>query len=304
MINIIGKRFLYLWISIILFVVALIFLGVYGLRPGVEFTSGTLLTLNFKQVPTQADLRQEMSNLGYASAIVQQGEGGDFLLRTPELTPETKAKLEAALKERFGEIEEREFTSVSPLVAADTARNAAIAVAVACVGILIYLLWAYRRIPHSFHYALCAILALVHDAVIIMGIFAVLGRFGWEINLMFITGVLAVIGTSVDNVVIIFDRIRENVRLGVSPDFMVIVNNSIVETLSRSLNFSLTIIFTLVAVMLFIGSSLQNFVVVMLVGVVAGVYSSLFVAPTMLVMWERKEWGKMLGRSPKPVKAA
>lgn len=305
MINIIGKRFFYLYISLALLMVAVVFLGVSGLKMGVEFSSGSMLTVNFNQQVSQSDLRQELDNQGYTNAIIQHTEAGDYLIRTKELNKEDKAKLEEALSVRFGKIEEREFNTVSPMVAAETAKNAAIAVAVACIGILLYLMWAFRRVPRPFHYAVCAIIALVHDAVIVMGVFAVLGVFGWEINLMFITGILAVIGYSVNNVVIIFDRIRENVRLGVSADFEVVVNNSIVETLGRGLNTSLTTIFTVVALLLFVGSSIQNFVVVLLVGILTGLFSSLFIAPTLLVVWDKREWGKFFViRSPGAGKTA
>jgi len=306
MINIIGKRVLFVWTSLVLFIVALIFLGVDGLKLGVEFSSGSMLTVHFKQAVTQPDLRQELARQGYTTAIVQQNtDTGDYIIRTQELNKEAKSKLEAALTASFGELEEREFNSISPSVAAETGQNAAIAVAVASIGILLYLFWAFRRVPRAIHYATCAVIALVHDAVIVMGVFAILGRFGWEINLMFITGILAIIGYSVNNVVIIFDRIRENVRLGVSGDFTVVVNNSVVETIGRGMNTSLTTIFTVVAVMLFVGSSIQNFVVVLLVGIVMGVYSSLFVAPTLLVMWDRGEWRRLLpGLGAKTAKAA
>jgi preprotein translocase subunit SecF len=149
--------------------------------------------------------------------------------------------------------------------------------------------------PKPFHYGVCAIIALVHDVVLVTGIFAILGAIiGWEINLMFITGVLAVIGYSINNTVVVFDRIRENLRRGVHPDFEMVVNSSLVETLSRSLNTSLTTLFVVLALLLFVGASIQNFALVMLIGVIVGTYSSLFVAPTLLIVWERGEWGNLI----------
>jgi len=181
------------------------------------------------------------------------------------------------------------------MVAAETVHNAIIAVAVAAVGILLYITWAFRRMPKPFHYGVCAIIALVHDVVLVTGIFAILGAImGWEINLMFITGVLAVIGYSINNTVVVFDRIRENLRRGVHPDFEMVVNNSLVETLSRSLNTSLTTLFVVLALLLFVGASIQNFALVMLIGIIVGTYSSLFIAPTLLIVWERGEWGRLI----------
>jgi preprotein translocase subunit SecF len=291
MFNIAGKRFLFLFASEIIILVGIIALVVFGLKPGIEFSSGSLLTLGFEQEVEQPALEEELATLGYDNVIVQRTGEGDFLIRTRELNEYSKNILENALGEKFGSLTEREFNSVSPMVAAETAHNAIIAVAVAAVGILLYITWAFRRMPRPFHYGTCGIIALVHDVVLVLGIFAILGAImGWEINLMFITGVLAVIGYSINNTVVVFDRIRENLAKGISPDFEVVVNTSLVETLSRSLNTSLTTLFVVLALLLFVGASIQNFAVVLLIGIVVGTYSSLCVAPTLLIVWDKGEW--------------
>ena len=295
MFDITGKRFRCFLISGIVILIGVISLAVFGLRPGIEFSSGSMLTVNFEQEVEQGELRKELANLGYPNAIIQETGGGDFFIRTSELSGEDKTALENALTAKFGAVAEREFYSVSPMVAAETANNAAIAVAVAAVGILLYVTWAFRRMPKPFHYGTCAIIALVHDVLVVLGTFAILGGIlDWEINLMFITGVLAVIGYSVNNTVVVFDRIRENLRKGVSSDFEVVVNNSLVETLSRSLNTSLTTIFVVLALLFFVGASIQNFAVVLLIGIIVGTFSSVCIAPTLLVVWERGEWGRFL----------
>jgi len=295
MLYITGKRFRFFLISGAVILIGVISLAVFGLRPGIEFSSGSMLTVNFEQEVEQGELRKELANLGYPNAIVQSTGGGDFFIRTKELTGEDKTALENALTARFGTVAEREFYSVSPMVAAETAHNAAIAVAVAAVGILLYVTWAFRRMPSPFHYGTCAIIALIHDVLVVLGIFSILGGIlDWEINLMFITGVLAVIGYSVNNTVVVFDRIRENLRKGISSDFEVVVNNSLVETLSRSLNTSLTTIFVVFALLLFVGASIQNFAVVLFIGIIAGTFSSICIAPTLLVVWEKGEWGRFL----------
>ena len=295
MFDITGKRFLFFLISEVLILIGIISLVVFGLRPGIEFSSGSMLTVSFEQEVAQSELKQELVNLGYANVIIQRTGEGDFLIRTRELTGEDKTALESALITRFGSATEREFYSVSPMVAEETAHNAAIAVAVAAVGILLYITWAFRRMPKPFHYGICAIIALGHDVLVVLGIFCILGAIlGWEINLMFITGVLAVIGYSINNTVVVFDRIRENLRKGISPDFEVMVNNSLVETLNRSLNTSLTTTFVVLALLLFVGASIQNFAIVLLIGIIAGTYSSLCIAPTLLIVWERREWGRFL----------
>jgi preprotein translocase subunit SecF len=295
MLDITGKRSMFLIISEVIILIGIIALVVFGLKPGIEFGSGSMLTVSFEQEIDQGELREELVNLGYSNVILQHTGAGDFLIRTQELTTDDKIALEGALSDRFGALSEREFYSVSSMVAAETVSNAIIAVAVAAAGILLYITWAFRRMPRPFHYGVCAIIALVHDVVLVTGIFAILGAImGWEINLMFITGVLAVIGYSINNTVVVFDRIRENLRRGVSPDFEMVVNSSLVDTLSRSLNTSLTTLFVVLALLLFVGASIQNFALVMLIGIIVGTYSSLFVAPTLLIVWERGEWGNMI----------
>ncbi|MBA7647406.1 Protein translocase subunit SecDF [subsurface metagenome] len=295
MFNIVSKRFWFFIISGAVILIAIISLVTFGLKLGIEFSSGAIVTVSFEQEVDQDDLKQELASLGYPNALIQHTGGGDFLIRTHELTSEDKTNLEDALADRFGHLSETEFNSVSPMIAAETTRNAAIAVAVAAVGILLYITWAFRRMPKPFHYGTCAIVALLHDALVALGVFSILGGIlGWEINLMFITGILAVIGYSVNNTVVVFDRIRENLERGISTNFEVIVNNSLVETLSRSLNTSLTTLFVVLALLFFVGASIQNFAVVLLIGIIAGTFSSLCIAPQLLVVWEKREWGKFI----------
>ena len=297
MTDIVGKRFRFFIISGIIILVSIISLANFGLKPGIEFSSGSMMTVHFEQEIDEDDLKQELTGLDYPNAIIQQTGEGDFLIRTGELTSEDKAELTNALTARFGPTSESEFYSVSPMVAAETARNAGIAIGVAAVGILLYITWAFRKMPKPFRYGTCAIIALGHDSLVALGIFSILGGvFGWEINLMFITGILAVVGYSVNNTVVVFDRIRENLKRGVSPDFKVVVNNSLVETLSRSLNTSLTTLFVVLALLLFVGTSIQNFAVVLLIGIVAGTFSSICIAPNLLIVWERGEWGRLFRR--------
>ncbi len=301
MFDIVGKRFRFFLISGAIILIAIISLVTFGLKPGIEFSSGAIVTVSFEQEVDQDDLEQELASLGYDNALIQRTGGGDFLIRTHELTSGDKTNLEDALADKFGHLSETEFNSVSPMIAAETTRNAAIAIAVAAVGILLYITWAFRRMPKPFHYGTCAIIALLHDALVALGVFSILGGIlGWEINLMFITGILAVIGYSVNNTVVVFDRIRENLRKDVRVDFEVVVNNSLVETLSRSLNTSLTTLFVVLALLLFVGASIQNFAVVLLIGIITGTFSSLCIAPQLLVVWERREWGRFIQWLPLP----
>jgi len=305
MFDIVGKRFWFFLISGAVILIGIISLAVFGLKTGIEFSSGSMMTVSFEQEVGQGELKQELVSLGYTNVIIQRTGQGDFFIRTQALSGEEKTKLETALAERFGELEEREFSLVSPMVATETANNAAIAVAVAAVGILLYITWAFRRMPKPLHYGACGIIALIHDALIALGVFSILGGIlDWEINLMFITGILAVIGYSVNNTVVVFDRIRENLAKGVSSSFEVVVNNSLVESLGRSLNTSLTTLFVVLALLLFVGMTIQNFAVVLLIGIVAGTFSSLCIAPALLVVWEKGEWGRFIQWLPLPASKA
>jgi len=295
MFDITGKRFWCFLIAGGVILIGIVSLATFGLKSGIEFSSGSMMTVSFEQEVDQRSLEQELANLGYTNAIIQHTGAGDFLIRTRELTGEDKMALQDALAAKYGQLTEAEFYSVSPMVATETAKNAAIAVGVAAVGILLYITWAFRRMPKPFRYGACAIIALIHDALVALGVFSILGGIlNWQTNLMFITGILAVIGYSVNNTVVVFDRIRENLRMGVSPDFEVIVNNSLVESLGRSLNTSLTTLFVVLALLFFVGATIQNFAVVLLVGIIAGTYSSLFIAPHLLVVWEKGEWGRFI----------
>jgi preprotein translocase subunit SecF len=293
--DMIGKRFWFFLISGVVILIGIISLATFGLPSGIEFSSGSILTVSFEGPVEHDAFEQEIDNLGYTDAIIQQTREGEFLIRTHELTDEEKAQIENALSARFGQVSEAQFSSVSPMVASETANNAAIAVAVAAVGILLYVTWAFRRMPRPLHYGTCAIVALIHDALIALGIFSILGAIlGWQINLMFITGILAVIGYSVNNTVVIFDRIRENLIKGIGANFEAVVNNSLVETLSRSVNTSITTLIVVLALLLFVGATIQNFVVVLIIGIIAGTFSSVCIAPSLLVVWDNKEWGRFL----------
>ena len=285
--DIIGKRLGFFIIAGVVILVSIVALATFGLKAGIEFSSGSMMTVGFEQEVDQGALQEELASLGYTSVIIQRMGEDEFLIRLPELSSKAKTELEAGLVAGLGNLEVREFDAVSPMVATETTRNAAIAVAIAAIGILLYITWAFHRMPHPFHYGACAIVALVHDALVAVGVFAILGGIlDWEINLMFVTGILAVIGYSVNNTVVVFDRIRENLARDARSDFATVVNNSLVETLSRSLNTSLTTLLVVVALLLFVGVSIQNFAVVLLIGVIAGTYSSLCLAPPLLVVWK------------------
>jgi preprotein translocase subunit SecF len=304
MIDIIGKRYWFFLISGIAILLSVIFLAVFGLKPGLEFSSGSSITLSFSQTVDPSALEEELANLGYGNSIIQTTGEGDFLLRTVALTDEARKQLETGLSDKFGGLTEKSFQTIDPIIARQTSRTTIIALVVATFVMLLYIIWAFRRVPKSFRYGTTFTVALVHDVLITAGVFSLLGVLsGWEIDLMFITGILAVIGVSIDNTIVVFDRIRENVRKGISSNFEVVVNYSIVETLTRCLNTTMTIVIVTVVLLAFVGGSIQNFVWVLLIGSLIGTFDSIFVAPSLLVVWEQGEWGRFVGRKSHPTQA-
>ncbi len=288
MFNIIGKRKWILIATAIYLTIAILAIAIFGIKPGIEFSSGSILTIGFEQPVAQADLQQELAASGYGDTIIQQTASGDYILRTREISGADKTNLEKALSDKFGVVKEVEFNSISPVVAAETTRNTAIAVGIALVGILLYITWAFRRMPSPFLFGASAVLTLAHDTLFTIGFFAIAGRFfNWDVNLMFITGILALVGYSVNNTVVVFDRIRENLGRNVSRDFATVVNLSLIETLGRCLNTVITTQITVLAIMLFVGASIRDFAVVIFVGLLAGTFSSTFVAPALLVVLEK-----------------
>jgi preprotein translocase subunit SecF len=305
MFNIIGKRYWFFAISGLFILVSIISLATAGLKSGIEFSSGDALSVQFNTPVDYTGFKQAVIGLGYPDAIVQSVGENEFLVRTQVLDEAQKAQILGSLGSQFGTLSESQFYEVSPLVASETKRSAIIAVVVAMVGILLYVTWAFRRMPKAFRWGTCSIIALLHDALVTIGLFSIFGAvLGWEINLMFITGILTVIGYSVNNTIVVFDRIRENEIKGISPSFETIVNNSQIETLGRSMNTSITTLITSLALLLFVGASIQNFAIVLIIGIVVGTFDSIFVAPGLLVVWDRNEWGRFIGRKLQPVAVA
>jgi len=314
MIDFVGKKRWFFLVSAIAILIAIISLAAFKLQPGIDFSGGTSMTIDFtprveqsEATQLQSQLRQEITNFGHPEAIIQfQREGRNFFVRMKFISTEEVNELQDRLKAISSrDVEISVPLEMSPVIAAETARNAGIAVVIAAIAMLLYITWAFRRMPKPFRWSTCAIIALVHDALIVMGVFSILGRLAnVEVDAMFITGLLAVVGYSINNTVVVFDRIRENTIKIISPDFAVIVNRSLLETLGRSLNTSLTTLCVILALFLFGGAPIHNFILVLLIGLLAGTYSSLFIAGPLLVTWEKGEWRKLFSRIPSVGKTA
>jgi preprotein translocase subunit SecF len=298
MINFVGKRSWFFFISALVLIASIASLAIFGLKPGIDFSGGTSLTLEFSspvEQNQQNQLRQEMANLGYSEATIQKMGTDSFLVHLREISAQERDTLQNNLETDLGiQIKITDYYSTSPTVGASTARNAGIAVIISAIGMLIYIAWAFRKMPRPFRWGMSAVIALLHDVVIMIGIFSFLGWIaGIEIDALFITAVLTVVGYSINNTVVVYDRIRENKTKGISSDFAVTVNSSIVETLGRCLNTSLTTVFTILALFLFGGATIHYFVLALLIGVLIGTYDSICIAGELLVTWERGEWRKI-----------
>ena len=211
-----------------------------------------------------------------------------------------REQIVSALENGLGvRVDSSDLFSVSPSIATETVRNAIIIVFIASIAIMVYITWAFRRVPSPFRYGLSAIIALVHDVVVVLGVYSIFGRiFGFEVDALFIAGILTVIGYSVNDTIVVFDRIRENIIRGVGRDLGATINISIQDTLGRSFNTSLTLLFAILALLLFGGPTIRDFLVVLLIGVIVGTYSSIWIASQALLAWESGDIGRLFRRLP------
>ena len=312
MLDIVGKRGWYFLFSAVVIIAGIISMLMppgwvtldSGLRPGIDFTSGSVFNVTFSQDVDQQDILQRMDDLGHPEALVQQVGVNNYFVRTEVLEEAVAGGLsereiiERDLEATLGLDKDRvEFESVSPIVASETVNIAFYALAAASVFILLYVWYAFRRVPKAYRYGISAVLALAHDVLIILGVFSILGRvIGFEVNSMFIVGLLIVAGYSVNDTIVVFDRIRENVSRHPDRDLGGLVNISIMETMGRSLNTSITTLIVLIAMLLIGGPSIRELLLVLAIGAVVGTYSSIFIASQFLVMWDRGEI-RTLGRA-------
>lgn len=300
--NFVGLRGWFFIFSALVILPGIVFLIIApGLRQGIDFTGGSTLTLEFSDPVNQTDLRAEFANLGHSDATVQQLEDNVFFIRTKELDEVARVAVLAGTEGNLSPngVQQLSFDLVSPVVAGETILNAIYAILAAAVGIFLYVWWAFRNVPSPFRYGAAAIIALLHDAMIVIGIFSILGvLIEMEVGTMFLVAILTVIGYSVNDTIVVFDRIRENVLTFPNRELSEVVNLSISETIGRSLNTSVTLLITLMALMLFGGSTIREFLLVLLIGVVVGTYSSIAIASQALISWEYGDFKRVILRRP------
>ena len=296
----VGKRRWFFLISLVVITAGLVSMAIPpGFRIGVEFTGGSALSVTFTEPVEQEQLRSKLSDLAHPEAVIQRLDDNEFLIRTETLEEVSvdaagnvvgvseRNQIEQGLSE-LAPLQTVEVSEVSAIVAGETVRNAIIAVVIASLVILVYISWAFRLVPNSFRMGSTAILAAIHDVLVVVGIFSILGKFiNAEINAMFITGILTVVGYSVHDTIVVFDRIRENTMKRVSRDLATTINVSIMETLGRSLTTSMTTMFVILALLSLGGGTILSLLLALLFGIITGTYSSIGIASQLLITWEQ-----------------
>ncbi len=299
MFNIVEKRRWYFLFSAVLIALSIAVMVAstvkFGqpMRLGIDFTGGSIFVLKFDQTVGEDDIRAVFADYGLESAIVQpRGAPEEHIwqVRTREVTANEVGSLLATLEERVGKIDRDALTfdTVEPAVGGEVTRAAALAILVASLIIVAFMWFSFRRVPHAFRYGVCTIAGMLHNVIVSFGFYALMGILaGWETDALFLTAILTVIGFSVQDVIVVFDRIRENIPKHKKEPFERVVNRSILETIHRSLATQLNAMFVMIAIILFGGATIKPFISTMLVGMVSETYSAIFIAVPLLVVWEK-----------------
>jgi preprotein translocase subunit SecF len=291
MIRFVERKWWYFGISLLLILPGVVFLALGGLKPGIEFKGGTLLNMRFDSPPAISEVHDLMAGLNHPEAQVIAAEGGRIEVRTFEMKPDEIAATGKALTDKYPTARLEGSEVVSPSFSAELIDNAVRSIALASVLIVLLIAFAFRNFGWSaFRYGIAAIVSLLHDAVLVLGLFAILGYFfNVEIDSLFVTAILTIIGFSVHDTIVVFDRIRENLRLNPGEALNPVINFSIMQTMTRSIVTGLTVVFMLLALYLFGGFSMRNFALALLVGVISGTYSSIFNASQIVSLWQELE---------------
>lgn len=293
MFRIIQKRNYLFAFSLAILIPGMIAWSVWGLRLGIDFTGGSHLTVTFNAIrPPAPDIAAAITKLGYGSATAQTAGEHQADIRLPSVSNTQRQAILDALNKTYGSVSEQSFDSIGPVIGRELLRRSVTALILVLIAIVLYISWAFRRVGvgpvPAYVYGLSAVLALFHDLLVVVGIFAILGHYlKIEIDSYFVTALLTVLGFSVHDTIVVFDRIRERLIRGTEQTYEETVNVSLNQTLVRSLNTSLTTLLVLTALELFGGTTIRNFILALLIGIASGTYSSIFVASPLLVVYER-----------------
>lgn len=283
-------RMLFLAISLCFLVPGLISLFVFKIRPSIDFTGGSLLEVSYtRQLENVQPERQELQELIGADPEIMSVQASGIqqaILRTRTMTNQEKEDLLTKLSATYPQIQQLRFETVGPVLGRELLQKTVVAIVIVSIGIALYVWKQFRSVK----YGVSAVLAMFHDTLILLGAFSVLGKFfGAEVDVLFVTALLTTLSFSIHDTIVVFDRIRENQRRHAQVDFVTIVDASVLETLGRSINNSMTIIIMLLALVLLGGDTIRWFTVALLIGAVTGTYSSTFVAAPLVVIWDQWE---------------
>jgi preprotein translocase subunit SecF len=301
LLNIVGKRYWYFLFSLIIIIPGTLSLVTFGLRLGTDFTGGTELTIQIPKSGQATQLgnivRNRTGNLNFVQPVLT-GTCCQYLARTKQINQKQSNQIKADVSQAYphspGVVQS---SIVSGTIASQLTQQAIIAVAAAAIAILLYISFAFRNAPNPFRFGAAAVIAMLHDVLVVLGIFSILGKLlNVEIDAPFVTAMLTIIGFSVHDTIVIFDRIRENLARRTGESFENVVNHSILQSFVRSINTSFTVVLTLLAVFLFTGEAIRFFVLAMLIGIISGTYSSIFNASQILVVWHNHELSRFFHR--------
>ncbi len=282
-------RNIFFIISIVIFVASIISIFVFRLKLGIDFTGGTKYEVEFENLPDRKLVEEAASKTQNELVSIQQSGEKSYQIRFKPTTAENLKNLNKEL-ESF-KPKELNLEIIGPSVSEEITKQAFVSMGLALLAIIVYITWAFRKVPKPttpLAFGISAVIALFHDVVITIGIYAILGKyFGAEVDTLFITAILTIFGFSVHDTIVTFDRARENLIRHPEKNFVNNLDNSVLQTIVRSLNTSLTVIFVLVALTIFGGESIRWFVVTLLIGVICGTYSSIFVATPILILFQK-----------------
>jgi preprotein translocase subunit SecF len=294
MIEFVKRQGIFLTLSGIVVGIAVALMILWGITLGIDFTGGSLMQIRFSEAPPAPADIQQLLDVQVAEVRAQPlGEDAVFLRMSP-LSNDEREQVLTALRDAYGEVEEESFSSIGPTIGKELQQRALLAIVVVILGIILYITWAFRRVSAgpvpAWAFGVGAIVALIHDIMIPLGLYAVLGKFfGVEADTLFVTALLTILGFSVHDTIVVYDRIRENLRTYSGEPFSRIVNHALNETILRSVNTSLTTLLVLAALFIFGGESVRYFVLTLGIGIAVGTYSSIFIAGPLLVLWARRK---------------
>lgn len=289
--NIVNSRKIWFSLSGIMIALSVLAIALFGLRFGIDFTGGSLLEVSISDSVSAEGVKSVLQSAGFDGVSAQSSGDNGYIIRTKSLSESEHQRLLDALYATYGEVVELRFDSIGPAIGSELKRTAIIGVVLTLILIGLYIAWMYRGVSKpvaAWKYGVLTVFTAFHDVIVPVGVFAVLGSvMGWEIGSTFVAAVLTILGYSINDTVVVFDRTRENLLRGVGGSFEETVEISIKETLVRSINTSVTTLLALFAVFFFGGDTTKPFALALIIGIAVGTYSSIFIASPALVTWEK-----------------